>query len=72
METTTLEIKIYDELCAYRLPGSIFVKAKDRDFGRVANALGGKLDTLDLPNLVMRLLLRNPRLLGLARYRVAG
>jgi hypothetical protein len=72
METTTLEIKICDQLYAYKLPGSIFVKAKDRDFGKVANALGGKLDTLDLPNLVMSLLLRNPRLLGFASYMVAG
>ncbi len=65
------------ELYAYKLFRSIFVKAKDSDFEKVVDALDaffpdGRLDSLDIPNLALRLLLKNPSLLGLARYMVAG
>jgi digeranylgeranylglycerophospholipid reductase len=65
------------ELYAYRLLRSIFIRAEDSDFEKVVDALDaffpdGRLDSLDMPKLALRLLLKNPSLLGLARYVVAG
>lgn len=65
------------ELYAYKLLKSIFVKATDSDFEKVVDALDaffpdGRLNSSDIPNLALRLLLKNPSLLGLTRYMVTG
>ena len=65
------------QLYGNKLLRSILVKAKDSDFEKVVDALDaffpdGRLNSLDIPNLALRLLLKNPSLLGLARYMVAG
>jgi digeranylgeranylglycerophospholipid reductase len=61
------------ELYAYKLIRSLFVKVLDSDFDRVIDAIDDyfpekKIRNIDVPDTIFKLVLRNPGLLGLARY----
>lgn len=64
------------ELYAYRILRSVFVRNRDSDFEQIIQALQrlfpkGNLDSLNIPELAVRLILKNPRLLWMARYLAA-
>lgn len=65
------------ELYSSRILRKVYVKARDSDFEQVIDALrgffpDGKLQSLNIPELALRLILKNPRLLRMARYLAAG
>jgi digeranylgeranylglycerophospholipid reductase len=61
------------ELYAYRILRAVFVRSRDTDFEQVVRALqrqfpDGNLNSLNIPELAFKLILKNPRLLRMARY----
>ena len=64
------------ELYAFKILRAIFVKSRDIDFEQVIRALqrlfpDGNLDSMNIPELAFKLILKNPRLLWMARYLAA-
>jgi digeranylgeranylglycerophospholipid reductase len=61
------------ELYAYRILRTLFVRSRDADFEQVIRTLRrlfpeGNLDSLNIPELALKSMLKNPRLLWMARY----
>ncbi|OGC93782.1 MAG: hypothetical protein A2W25_06625 [candidate division Zixibacteria bacterium RBG_16_53_22] len=64
------------ELNAYSMCGSIFVRADDGDFCRILEALDSffperKVREVNVPDIILRLVFRNPDLLKMARHLIA-
>jgi digeranylgeranylglycerophospholipid reductase len=61
------------ELYAYKLFRSLFVKVLDSDFDKIIDAIDDffpekKIRNINVPDTIFKLVLKNPGLLGLARY----